>query len=283
MLAAPYTKWHCSQWNVDQAAAFVLCSTEAADRAGVPAERRVHPLAAVESNHMLAISRRAQLHRAPAARLAAERIADLTGIDVAACDVVDLYSCFPSAVRIQARELGLPLDDDGRPLSVGGGMTFGGGPLANPLGLAVTPDPGGQDALVPGVDRVVADRLADQVVGDRPDLQVVLGQRLALARHVRVVGQRLVHLEVVAPAGDLQPVVAPFRREPAHLLERQVSPLAGKQSDRACHGNLRRSECLDTGHQCAGGRDRRPVGSAGRAAFHCVEHELHLERVREGW
>jgi len=130
MLAAPYTKWHCSQWNVDQAAAFVLCSTEAADRAGVPAECRVYPLVAVESNHMLAISRRAQLHRAPAARLAAERIADLTGIDVAASTVVDLYSCFPSAVRIQARELGLPLDD-GRSLSVGGGMTFGGGPLNN--------------------------------------------------------------------------------------------------------------------------------------------------------
>ena len=35
-------------------------------------------------------------------------------------------------MRIQARELGLPLDDpDGRPLSVGGGMTFGGGPLNN--------------------------------------------------------------------------------------------------------------------------------------------------------
>jgi acetyl-CoA C-acetyltransferase len=132
MLAAPYTKWHCSQWNVDQAAAFVLCSTEAADRAGVPHDRRVYPLVAVESNHMLAISRRAELHRAPAARIAAERIADLTGIDVAASDIVDLYSCFPAAVRIQAQELGLPVDDpDGRPLSVGGGMTFGGGPLNN--------------------------------------------------------------------------------------------------------------------------------------------------------
>ena len=47
-------------------------------------------------------------------------------------EVVDLYSCFPVAVRIQATELGLPLDDpDARPLSVGGGMTFGGGPLNN--------------------------------------------------------------------------------------------------------------------------------------------------------
>jgi acetyl-CoA C-acetyltransferase len=132
MLAAPYTKLHCSQWNVDQAAGFVLCSTEAADRAGVPHDRRVYPLAFAESNHMLAVSKRAQLHRAPAVHIGAERIAELTGIDVASSDLVDLYSCFPVAVRIQARELGLPIDDpDGRPLSVGGGMTFGGGPLNN--------------------------------------------------------------------------------------------------------------------------------------------------------
>ena len=132
MLAAPYTKLHCSQWNVDQAAAFVLCSSEAADRAGVPQDQRVYPLAFAESNHMLAVSKRAHLHRAPAVRIGAERIADRTGIDIAASDVVDLYSCFPVAVRVQAQELGLPVDDpDGRPLSVGGGMTFGGGPLNN--------------------------------------------------------------------------------------------------------------------------------------------------------
>jgi acetyl-CoA C-acetyltransferase len=132
MLAAPYTKWHCSQWNVDQAAGFVLCSAGAADRAGVPEDRRVYPLAMAESNHMLAVSRRAEMHAAPAPRIGGARVSDLTGIDVTAADFVDLYSCFPVAVRIQARELGLPTDDpDGRPLSVGGGMTFGGGPLNN--------------------------------------------------------------------------------------------------------------------------------------------------------
>ena len=132
LLAAPYTKWHCSQWNVDQAAAFVLCSTEAADRAGVPADRRVYPVAAVESNHMVPSSERALLHRAPAVRAGADRLAALSGIDPAAADVIDLYSCFPVAVRIQAQELGLPVDQpEARPLTVGGGMTFGGGPLNN--------------------------------------------------------------------------------------------------------------------------------------------------------
>jgi acetyl-CoA C-acetyltransferase len=41
---------------------------------------------------------------------------------------VDLYSCFPAAVQVAAAELGLP---ETRPLTVTGGLTFGGGPLNN--------------------------------------------------------------------------------------------------------------------------------------------------------
>ena len=43
-------------------------------------------------------------------------------------DHVDLYSCFPAAVQVAAAELGLGED---RPLTVTGGLTFGGGPLNN--------------------------------------------------------------------------------------------------------------------------------------------------------
>ena len=53
---------------------------------------------------------------------------DLAGIEAADLDFVDLYSCFPSAVQIAAWELGLPEE---RPLTVTGGLTFGGGPLNN--------------------------------------------------------------------------------------------------------------------------------------------------------
>ena len=41
----------------------------------------------------------------------------------------DLYSCFPVAVRVQQRELTLPLDDDVP--TVTGGMAFAGGPFNN--------------------------------------------------------------------------------------------------------------------------------------------------------
>src|SRR5699024_3599566 len=42
-------------------------------------------------------------------------------------------------------------------------------------------------------------------------------------------------VEVVAPAGDLEAVVAPLAGEPGHLLERQIGPLSGEQRDRSCH------------------------------------------------
>ena len=91
---------------------------------------------------------------------------------------------------------------------------------------------------MPLVDRVVADRLPDEVVRDRPDPQAVPLEDLAAPRHVVVLGQGAVHLEVVAPAGDLEPVVPPGGGQPAHLLEGQVGPLSGEQGDRSCHGVL---------------------------------------------
>ena len=128
MLAFPYTKLHSSQWNVDQAAGLILCSVEAARRARVPEERWVFPRAVTESNHMVPLCERAELHRSPGFEAAGRRAFELGGAEPAALRHVELYSCFPSAVRVQARELGLPLDP---PPTLTGGMTFGGGPLNN--------------------------------------------------------------------------------------------------------------------------------------------------------
>jgi acetyl-CoA C-acetyltransferase len=128
MLAFPYTKLHNSQWNVDQAAGLILCSVAKARAHGVPRERWVFPLSATESNHLVSVSARAELHRCPAIRIAGGRALELAGKTLGELKHIDLYSCFPSAVRMQARELGLSFD---RPLSVTGGMTFAGGPLNN--------------------------------------------------------------------------------------------------------------------------------------------------------
>lgn len=118
VVAWPYTKLLCSQWNVDQSAAMVF--THGVDG--------VHPRGIAESNLILSMSLRRDLHRWPAFSLAAEKLLDMTGIGVGDIGPIDFYSCFPAAVQTAALELGVGLDRD---LTVTGGMTFGGGPLNN--------------------------------------------------------------------------------------------------------------------------------------------------------
>jgi acetyl-CoA C-acetyltransferase len=128
VIAAPYTKSLCSQWNVHQAAALLLCAAEVADALGVPRDRWVFPVAAAESNAMVPLSRRADLASCPAFELAGRRALELAGVTIDAIEFIDLYSCFPAAVRVQQRELGLGAE---RAMTVTGGMTFAGGPFNN--------------------------------------------------------------------------------------------------------------------------------------------------------
>lgn len=127
-LAFPYAKWHSTQWGVDQAGALLLCSAGTARAAGVPPERWVVPRVVLESSASVSLSRRTELHRWPAMRVIADAAAHHLGRPLDRVEHVELYSCFPSAVRVQQRELGLPLD--GTP-TVTGGMAFAGGPFNN--------------------------------------------------------------------------------------------------------------------------------------------------------
>lgn len=65
------------------------------------------------------------------------------GLSLPQIDLLDLYSCFPSAVQVAQRELGLSQDDP-RPLTVTGGLPFNGGPFNNYVMHAIatgTPSP----------------------------------------------------------------------------------------------------------------------------------------------
>src|SRR6266516_2821024 len=108
------------------------------------------------------------------------------------------------------------------------------GALPHALRVAVAPDLGRQDRLVARVDRV-ADGLADEVGADREAVQVVALEHLLHRPDVALLGERSVDLEMVSPAGELEPVEAPFARLARELLERQVGPLAGEQGDGPRH------------------------------------------------
>src|SRR5581483_8484866 len=131
MICWPYTKLMNSNNMVDQAAAIVLASAEAATRLEVASGKWVFPYAGTDSHDTYALGERADYHRSPAIRIAGRRALELSGCGIGDMEFVDVYSCFPSAVQVAATELGLPLADPQRPLTVTGGLTFAGGPWNN--------------------------------------------------------------------------------------------------------------------------------------------------------
>ncbi len=131
MVTWPYTKLLNSNNMVDQAAVLILTSTEAASRHRIPRERWVFPYAGTDAHDTYAIAEREKLHRSPAIRIAGRRVLELANTHADEVDIVDVYSCFPSAVQVAATELGLSLVDSARPLTVTGGLTFAGGPWNN--------------------------------------------------------------------------------------------------------------------------------------------------------
>ncbi len=134
MQAFPYTRAHCSNWNVDQAAALLFCSAARATVLGIARERWLFPVASSESNHMTPVAARASLGDCPGAALTGRAVLEASGLDASDIDLVDLYSCFPIAVTAYAEAIGLA---SGRDLTVTGGMPFAGGPYNNYLFQAV--------------------------------------------------------------------------------------------------------------------------------------------------
>jgi len=126
--AFPYNKWHCAQMNVDQAAAILLCSANAARRFGVDATRVVYPVVALESSLFVPVSRRREIHRWPAMEVLGRAAEAHLGFSLTDIEPVEIYSCFPAAIRVQQRALGLPVD--GVP-TITGGEAFAGGPWNN--------------------------------------------------------------------------------------------------------------------------------------------------------
>ncbi|MFN8225417.1 MAG: acetyl-CoA acetyltransferase [Mycobacterium sp.] len=131
MISWPYTKLLNSNNMVDQGAALILTSVEKATYLQIPSERWIFPWSGTDAHDTYAVAERWEYHRSPAIRIGAQRALELAGLDAGDVDLIDIYSCFPSAVQVAANEIGVPTDDPARPLTVTGGLTFAGGPWNN--------------------------------------------------------------------------------------------------------------------------------------------------------
>lgn len=130
MVAYPYTKYLNAILNTDQAAAVIVTSVERARELGVPEDRWVRwggGANATEAAYY--VSTRPDFAATPSmldAHLPALAEAGVGLDDVA---LFDFYSCFPSAVEMAIRMLGLDVDDP-RGFTVTGGLPYAGGPAS---------------------------------------------------------------------------------------------------------------------------------------------------------
>lgn len=125
-IAAPYPKLMTSNLNVDQGGAVIVCSAAAAEAAGVPRDRWVFPWAAAGAADHWYPTNRWALDESPAMRFVGRDVLRLAGLGVDDCELIDLYSCFPVAVQVAQRELGVSPE---REFTITGGLTFAAGPL----------------------------------------------------------------------------------------------------------------------------------------------------------
>ncbi len=128
MVAFPYTKRMNSQWNVDQASALLFASAGLVRELGIAEELCLFPWCCTESEYMTLVSERSQLHRCVGAGVAGHKALDLIDASIEDIEFLELYSCFPAAVKSYVQELGVAPT---RPLVISGGMSFAGGPLNN--------------------------------------------------------------------------------------------------------------------------------------------------------
>jgi acetyl-CoA C-acetyltransferase len=125
-LAYPYNLRHSTQWTVDQGSALLICTAARATEAGVPPERWLFPHVALHSSAAVTLTARRSLHAWPAMGVLARAAEAHLGVPLRDLSLAEVYSCFPAAVRVQQRELGL--DPSGTP-TLTGGMAFAGGPF----------------------------------------------------------------------------------------------------------------------------------------------------------
>ena len=115
---------------VDQAAALIVLSVGEARRLGISPSRWVFLHGCADGCDTCFVSERAELHASPAIRWGARRALEMADKRIEDLQYFDLYRCFPSAVEIACREIGLT-EDDPRGLTVTGGLPFFGGPGNN--------------------------------------------------------------------------------------------------------------------------------------------------------
>jgi acetyl-CoA C-acetyltransferase len=128
MICFPYRKYLNAVLTTDQSAGALIASQAMARRLGVPEENWIYWRGgAVEIEDPWFTSLRPSYAESPALRTCHQTALANAGLSLDEINLIDLYSCFPSAVSMACEMLGLKQDDP-RDLTLTGGLPYAGGP-----------------------------------------------------------------------------------------------------------------------------------------------------------
>ncbi len=133
-IAFPYSKLMVANSSVNQGAGFLVASLAEARRRGIAEDRLIYVGMGAAAKEPASILHRDRYDGSVSMETSITRTLELNAMTVDDFDCVELYSCFPCVPKMARRILGWPWD---RPASVFGGLTFGGGPIANYMSHAI--------------------------------------------------------------------------------------------------------------------------------------------------
>lgn len=133
-IAFPYSKLMVANSSVNQGAGFLVASLAEARRRGIAEDRLIYIGMGAAAKEPSSILARDRYDGSVSMETSISRTLDLNGMTADDFDCVELYSCFPCVPKMARRILGWPWD---RPATVFGGLTFGGGPIANYMSHAI--------------------------------------------------------------------------------------------------------------------------------------------------
>ena len=128
MICFPYTKYLNAVLFINQAAAVLMMSAQAARELGIPKGKQIYWWGGTNTEEdPWFVSERPNLADSPSLRRCAEETFARTGTSIADMDLIDFYSCFPVAVELASEAFGVD-ENDPRGLTVTGGLPYAGGP-----------------------------------------------------------------------------------------------------------------------------------------------------------
>lgn len=133
-ISFPYTKFMVANSSVNQGAGFIVTSLAEAKKRGIDEARLIYVGQGASAVEPGDIFKRHDFTKSVSMAKTLTRTLDLNGLSVDQLDFAELYSCFPCVPKMARRVIGWPVE---KPATVFGGLTFGGGPIANYMSHAI--------------------------------------------------------------------------------------------------------------------------------------------------